>query len=177
VDAGGVSASLIADRSRFSAKQGDTRVRFLPRIDRRDRLVSYSLEIKNIPSGAVVRRYEGIAVLPAALAWDGRDETGAFAADGDYTASLSVLFEGGERTAAESSSYRSIRPLLMRHWRSIGRFSLRMGMASWTALISRSATRRARTFGPVSFSMPGRGRSVFLLEERTSRGAILGWPG
>lgn len=103
VETGARSASLVADRSRFSAIAGEGRLRLLPRIAKRDRIVSYAIEISNAGSAQVVRRYEGIAAIPAAISWNGRDEFGTLVADGDYVAKLTVLFEGGERVEAISS--------------------------------------------------------------------------
>ncbi len=99
------AATVVADRAVFSAKAGDGRVRFRLKTERGDRVVSYRLEVRNTASRSVVRQFEGIAVLPAALAWDGRDEFGSVAPDGDYVAGLSVLFDGGARVSAESAAF------------------------------------------------------------------------
>ncbi len=102
VETGGYGVSLIAESEVFSttAVGGTQRQRFYPRVNQPagaagPRVASYVLEVRSA-EGSTLRRYGGLAPVPAVIAWDGRDETGYPAADGVYTAQVSVAFENGD---------------------------------------------------------------------------------
>ena len=101
VESGGAAVSLMTDRKLFSPSQARSAVRILPRLEKRERAISYSLEIAPAAGGETVRRFAGVSVPPTSFVWDGRDESDRIIADGDYRVSLSVRYETGGETEAE----------------------------------------------------------------------------
>jgi outer membrane protein OmpA-like peptidoglycan-associated protein/flagellar hook assembly protein FlgD len=94
VESGGVSAALIGDRKVFSPRGG--RVLFIPRIDRKNRAVSYELIVRSESAGQrAVHVQSGASVPPTSFIWNGRDDAGALLEDGTYLAELVVRYESG----------------------------------------------------------------------------------
>lgn len=93
VESGGVAAALIPDRKVFSPQTGQ--VRLIPKIERRERPVSYSLTILQDQGGRTVFSQAGASVPPTSFVWNGRDESGSLLPDGQYSASLLVRYESG----------------------------------------------------------------------------------
>lgn len=106
VESGGFDVALLAEGDIFSARAGSGRMRFYPRVARPDRAVSYSLVFRSADTGAEARRVEGRAPLPAAFAWNGRDDFDAPLPDGLYEALLTVRFDGGAAAEAERALVR-----------------------------------------------------------------------
>lgn len=100
LDNGNYEVALLAELNLFSSASGTSKQRFYPRVNRRDRIISYILSIKNQMSGTEVRRFEGRAPIPALFSWDGRDEFGASLPDGNYSADFSIRIDGGEQIQA-----------------------------------------------------------------------------
>jgi outer membrane protein OmpA-like peptidoglycan-associated protein/flagellar hook assembly protein FlgD len=101
VESGGAAVSLMADRKEFSPSLARSAVRILPRLEKRERAISYSLEIAPAAGATPVRRFAGVSVPPSSFVWDGRDEADRIIPDGDYRISLTVRYETGGETAAE----------------------------------------------------------------------------
>jgi outer membrane protein OmpA-like peptidoglycan-associated protein len=101
VESGGASVALMADRRIFSSSIPRSVVRFLPRLEKRERAVSYSFEIAPSSGGRPVRRFSGVAVPPTSFIWDGRDDDDGVCSDGEYKAVLSVRYENGGEAKAE----------------------------------------------------------------------------
>ncbi|GAB1482782.1 hypothetical protein MASR2M78_15980 [Treponema sp.] len=99
IEKGGLEAALMVDRPLFSSRVGEGKIRFLTRIEKRERILSYSLEIGS-STQALVRRFEGLANVPAALAWDGRDDFGVLVPDGRYQAKLRLQLDGSSQAGA-----------------------------------------------------------------------------
>jgi len=111
VETGGYGVSLIAERETLSttADGGAQRQRLYPRINRPGsdaglRILSYTVSLRSAADGTEIRRFEGLAPVPAAVVWDGRDATGYPVADGIYTAHFSVTFDGQDTKRSQPVS-------------------------------------------------------------------------
>ncbi|QQO08152.1 FlgD immunoglobulin-like domain containing protein [Breznakiella homolactica] len=101
VDTGGYELSLLADKDIFSALVADGRQRYLPRLSRPERAVSYELSVSGGGSGAEVRRFYGAGPVPRAIDWDGRDAFGVPVPPGSYSAVMTVRYDDGEQVVSE----------------------------------------------------------------------------
>ena len=95
IESGGSAVSLVADRKLFSPTLARSSVRLLPRLEKRERVVSYTLDIVPLAGGSPVRRFTGLSLPPSSIVWDGLDDTNRICADGAYRATLSVRYENG----------------------------------------------------------------------------------
>ena len=103
---------LSADQRAFSPN-GDGQkdvIRFLPQVQAADRLRSYELvveavEAAGLAAGSAVRTWKGEKALPEALAWDGKGDAKAQAADGRYLARLKATYVTGEAVEAATQAF------------------------------------------------------------------------
>lgn len=102
VFSGGAAVALVANRLVVSPVVDGTAIRFIPRLENRERIASYSLDIVAAGTGDPVRRFSGISLPPSSLVWDGRNDATLPCEDGRYLATLRVVYDGGTRTASES---------------------------------------------------------------------------
>jgi len=100
VESGGAAVSLIADRSLFSPTLPRSGVRFLPRLETRERVVSYTFTIAPVSGGVPVRQFSGLSLPPSSFLWDGLDESNKTVRDGDYRAELTLRYESGVEVSA-----------------------------------------------------------------------------
>ncbi|HOX48652.1 MAG TPA: FlgD immunoglobulin-like domain containing protein [Spirochaetales bacterium] len=106
------AARLSADQRAFSPN-GDGQkdvIRFLPQVQAADRLRSYELvveavEAAGLAAGSAVRTWKGEKALPEALAWDGKGDAKAQAADGRYLARLKATYVTGEAVEASTQAF------------------------------------------------------------------------
>lgn len=108
VEKGGYDVALFAEKPIFSVLDPAARLRFYPQVQRKDRVVSYALDIKNTVSQALLRHFEGIAPVPGLVFWDGRDDFGVPVPDGTYQAVLSVRFEGSPPAVSAPAAFRML---------------------------------------------------------------------
>jgi outer membrane protein OmpA-like peptidoglycan-associated protein len=101
IESGGAAVALLADRTVFSPNVARSVVRILPRLERRERAISYSLEIRPASGGVPVKQYSGVSVPPSSFIWDGRDEADRIPPDDEYAAVLSVKFENGGESVSD----------------------------------------------------------------------------
>lgn len=106
VEKGGYDVALFAEKSIFSALDPSARLRLYPQVQRKDRVVSYTLDILNAESKAPLRHFEGISPVPGLLSWDGRDDFGTPVPDGTYQGILSVRFEGSPPAVSAPATFR-----------------------------------------------------------------------
>ncbi len=97
VESDKAEVELVAESRIFSPNLNDGKLRLIPRLEKRERVVSWELAVSDLGGGAAVRTFTGIPPVPAAVAWDGLDDFGAPVRDGEYRAVISVLFDGGAR--------------------------------------------------------------------------------
>ncbi|MBN1241399.1 MAG: OmpA family protein [Spirochaetales bacterium] len=107
-------AFLSTDRRAFSPNGdgvADT-LRLLPEIRATDAPASWELGVyadlgPAAPAGQKpVKSWTGRGAAPASLAWDGKTDSGAMAADAGYTAALVVRFANGTEKTAEAPLFR-----------------------------------------------------------------------
>jgi len=95
IETGGVELALIADKKIFSTRVGSNGVRFIPRLEKRERIISYELGISTFQEKKKVRVYEGFGLPPGSILWDGYNAYGERSADGLYFAELILHYDGG----------------------------------------------------------------------------------
>jgi len=101
VESKGSVVVLFSNTRLFSPTLARSSVRLLPRLTKRERVISYTLDIEPTSGGVPVRRFSGFSLPPSSLVWDGLDETNRICADGSYRATLSVKYENGQDAKAE----------------------------------------------------------------------------
>jgi outer membrane protein OmpA-like peptidoglycan-associated protein/flagellar hook assembly protein FlgD len=94
---------ISADLRAFSPNGDGVRdlVSLNPVVQVRDGISSWKIEVLN-GAGAVLRSFEGRNTVPAALPWDGRDNNGAAAPEGAYTAKIELRYVQGNQPRAFS---------------------------------------------------------------------------
>jgi flagellar hook assembly protein FlgD/outer membrane protein OmpA-like peptidoglycan-associated protein len=80
------------------------RVRIIPSLRITAGVDSWALRIKNA-AGAVVRTFTGRSKAPDEVGWDGIDDTGKHAPDGQYSATLNVNYVNGNTPKADSNNF------------------------------------------------------------------------
>jgi flagellar hook assembly protein FlgD/outer membrane protein OmpA-like peptidoglycan-associated protein len=80
------------------------KVRIIPALRVTSGVDSWSFKVKDA-SGAVVRTFSGRSKAPEEVAWDGIDDGGKHAQDGQYTAALEVVYVNGNKPKAESTPF------------------------------------------------------------------------
>ena len=98
VESSGVDLSLMADKKLFSTRIENGGVRFIPRLEKRERIISYKLGIHSFPEKKLVRAFIGFGLPPGSILWNGYDATGERSLDGEYTAELILYSDGGVET-------------------------------------------------------------------------------
>jgi outer membrane protein OmpA-like peptidoglycan-associated protein/flagellar hook assembly protein FlgD len=73
----------------------------IPQIQVKEGITGYRLEVLD-GGGRAIRTWEGSGVPPAQISWNGRDDGGAVAADGAYTAGVELRYVQGNRPSARS---------------------------------------------------------------------------
>lgn len=101
IESGNVAAALFSDTRIFSPTLARSTVRLMPRLAKRERVVSYELRIEPVSGGAPVRRFSGVSLPPSSLVWDGLDEANRLCPDGSYRALFSVKYENAQEAEAE----------------------------------------------------------------------------
>jgi flagellar hook assembly protein FlgD/outer membrane protein OmpA-like peptidoglycan-associated protein len=94
---------ISADTRAFSPNGDGSRdtVNLNPQVQVPQGLESYRIDILD-GSGAVVRTFEGRSAPPASVAWNGRNNSGALAPDGNYTAKIELRYVQGNQPTAVS---------------------------------------------------------------------------
>ncbi len=87
---------LSAEKNAFSIKVGDGRIVFRPSLEGGVRPLNWRLELRYEQSGNIIRTISGIAPLPAIVPWEGINDQGFPANDGEYLATIHVNFDNGE---------------------------------------------------------------------------------
>ncbi len=80
------------------------KVRIIPSLRIAAGVDSFTVRIKNA-KGDVVRTFTGKNRAPEDISWDGIDDTGKRAADGQYSAALEVVYVNGNRSKADSNAF------------------------------------------------------------------------
>jgi flagellar hook assembly protein FlgD/flagellar motor protein MotB len=103
VDTGKKAVRLALDKRAFSpnADGVEDSLTLLPESQAATSILSWSLSIINA-SELKVRGFSGTGALPAKLVWDGKNDSGSIAADGNYRALLDVKFVTSETESARS---------------------------------------------------------------------------
>ncbi len=107
-DTRAVQVFLTSNRAGFSPN-GDGRyddIRFSPIVNLREGVESWSLALTD-SSGTARRTFSGtaIAALPREIPWDGKDDRGAPAPQGAYTAVFTVVYAKGDAPQARTSPF------------------------------------------------------------------------
>ncbi|NLJ45593.1 MAG: OmpA family protein [Treponema sp.] len=108
VDTRAVQVFVTANRPGFSPN-GDGRydeIRFSPIVNLRDGVDSWSLALTDA-AGTTRRTFSGtnIASLPREILWDGKDDRGAPAPQGTYSAVFTVLYAKGDAPQARTAPF------------------------------------------------------------------------
>jgi flagellar hook assembly protein FlgD len=80
------------------------KIRVIPSLRVKTGVDSYTFRIKDA-RGAIVRTFTGKNKAPDEVAWDGIDDAGKRAPDGQYTAELEVVYVNGNKPKAETSAF------------------------------------------------------------------------
>ncbi|MGA2977435.1 MAG: FlgD immunoglobulin-like domain containing protein [Spirochaetia bacterium] len=80
------------------------KVRIIPSLRVTAGVDSWTFQVKDA-AGNVVRTFTGRSRAPDEIAWDGIDDGGKHAPDGQYTATLSVSYVNGNKPKAESNAF------------------------------------------------------------------------
>lgn len=175
VESGGAAAAILADRSLFSPAVAGSSVRFLPRLEKRDRAVSYVFEIAPSSGGSPVRRLSGVSLPPSSFSWDGSDDSGRTVPDGQYRAFLTVNYEnGGQAVAAPAAVLVDATPPKASLKLSSTLFSPNGRSARGTIGIEQSASPGDSWYAEI---IDEQGRPVFARDFSTAPPAVFVWDG
>ncbi|MDR1178108.1 MAG: gliding motility-associated C-terminal domain-containing protein [Spirochaetaceae bacterium] len=98
---------MISADSRAFSPNGDgvkDTINILPQLQVREGISSYTVDILD-SSGVVIRTFEGRGSVPAGISWNGRNNAGAPAGDGLYSARIQVIYAMGNQPSAFSQPF------------------------------------------------------------------------
>ena len=79
-------------------------IRFLPKLQSPDEIVSYRLAVEN-EAGEEVRVFEESGSVPDTIRWDGFRDDGGRASDGTYRARMRVTYRNGDQPTASTQTF------------------------------------------------------------------------
>jgi flagellar hook assembly protein FlgD len=79
-------------------------ITFLPNIKVKTDIDKYSLVIK-AKDGAIIKTFNGEAKVPDTIVWNGKDDKAKTAADGEYKATLTILYKNGNNPIASTNPF------------------------------------------------------------------------
>ncbi len=99
--------ALTIDRSYFSPNGDgvDDAVSFTLKVPSEKEVVSWSMTIEGAGGSSAKRTFSGSEAPPQAIRFDGKDDSGAVLAEGEYRAHLQVAYRNGNAPEAESPSF------------------------------------------------------------------------
>ena len=95
---------MISAGARAFSPNGDgikDTINLIPQVQVTEGITSYRVEVLDA-GGRAIRTWEGRGVPPASVSWNGRDNNGASAADGVYTAGIELRYVQGNQPSARS---------------------------------------------------------------------------
>jgi flagellar hook assembly protein FlgD/outer membrane protein OmpA-like peptidoglycan-associated protein len=97
---------VTTDFSHFSPNGDGVKdsIKIIPTLKVATDVDTYEIRVKNA-QGSAIRRFNGTNSAPPETAWNGRDDSGAKAPDGQYTAELDVLYKNGNRPVARTNPF------------------------------------------------------------------------
>lgn len=171
-----VDLILTADLDAFSPNANGVRdfITLFPRVRAQQAVTSYRIDVMD-ESGESVRSFQGNALVPERVTWDGIDREGRRVPDGLFRASMNVTFETGVTAQAETGTFladtRAPEIQVTVDYRLFspdgqdGRQTIRFRQSGseeslWTGRITDGAGRTVRSFSwegmPESFAWDGR---------------------
>lgn len=109
VAAGGVALEVEEGRASDPALEFPHAASLLPWVGQDVLAESWRLDIED-PKGRLAQRFEGEGRPPLRILWAGADRKGGLAADGDYSASLTVRGRDGSELSGPPAAFRHRRP-------------------------------------------------------------------
>jgi flagellar hook assembly protein FlgD len=97
---------LSTDLRAFSPDGNRTKdtINLVPQIKSREGITSWQIEVRD-GQGLPVRAFSGTTTVPQAVVWDGKTDSGAMAADGQYTAAIALVYTHGDRPGAQTRPF------------------------------------------------------------------------
>lgn len=106
VDTGEAALRASADLTAFSPNGDGVKdiVTIFPETEAGKKTEAFTMTIRN-EEGRAVRTIQGKGQIPSGLPWDGREDTGKIAPDGEYRADLQVVYVNGKKAEAATGSF------------------------------------------------------------------------
>jgi flagellar hook assembly protein FlgD len=98
---------LVSTDVSYFSPNGDNsqdNISFLPSLKVKSDIDKYSLVIKS-KDGVVIRTFGAGAKIPDSIVWDGKDDKGITAPDGEYKATLNILYKNGNNPVASTNPF------------------------------------------------------------------------
>lgn len=98
---------LLSAEHKFFSPNGDgvkDSIRLFPRLEETSGIRTYTLSIQD-STGEIVRTFQGRTNVPESITWEGFDDEGEKAKDGEYSAKMNVLYEKGNEPEATTRPF------------------------------------------------------------------------